>query len=337
MYSHRFHSSRMYFLCPHCKKAPRTLPGHLRTACLCDRTEAEIQATVIEAKKELSEFSHKGRFWEYQQIRDILGAADPLARFLEEMQKKGLVVRNVPPVLPALTLPASSLLATVPQSGGEEVANETASEESSDEYYQSNEGPRWRDEVRVEMTKKGLYKKHSIDHPLLRGFNHYLQVDLGNRKSKQEVDTVSPETAEKYYRRKTLTDAFPALRVIEQIVGKTQHGSGGACSREQRMDKHTAFDLLVHSCPVTLDGPPPKRARRQELCAEHERHCYDRWRSEQLKLRQQRVLEHFSRHQPSESRMEAWVGKQGWTSNVPRASLMLSQWEPYGSINSAHL
>lgn len=56
------------------------------------------------------------------------------------------------------------------------------------------------------------------------------------------------------------------------------------------MDEQTAFDLLVQSCPVTLDGPPPKRARRHELCAEHERHCYDRWRSEQLKLREQRVL-----------------------------------------------
>lgn len=38
------------------------------------------------------------------------------------------------------------------------------------------------------MTKKGLYKKHSIDHPqtILQGFFHFLRVDLGNRRSKQE-------------------------------------------------------------------------------------------------------------------------------------------------------
>lgn len=45
-----------------------------------DRTEAEIHTTVITAKKDMSEFTHTGRFWEYQQIRDILAVADPLAR-----------------------------------------------------------------------------------------------------------------------------------------------------------------------------------------------------------------------------------------------------------------
>ncbi len=45
----------------------------------------------------------------------------------------------------------------------------------------------WTTEVRVEMAKKGLYMKHSIDHPLLAGFNNYLYTDLGNKNSKQEV------------------------------------------------------------------------------------------------------------------------------------------------------
>ncbi len=51
----------------------------------------------------------------------------------------------------------------------------------------STEGPMWTTEVRVEMAKKGLYMKHSIDHPLLAGFNNYLHTDLGNKNSKQEV------------------------------------------------------------------------------------------------------------------------------------------------------
>ncbi|ROL48809.1 hypothetical protein DPX16_23468 [Anabarilius grahami] len=113
----------MYFLCPHCKKAPRSLPGHLRTVCMRDRSDAEIQATVIQAKKELAEFTHRGRFWEYQSIKDILATADPLARLLEEMQKKGLVVTNKPPVLPTPTLPVPSLPSSAPQSPGED-ANE---------------------------------------------------------------------------------------------------------------------------------------------------------------------------------------------------------------------
>ncbi|ROL08898.1 hypothetical protein DPX16_5234 [Anabarilius grahami] len=60
-----FHN-RIYILCPQCK-APRSPPGHLRTACMCNSTEEEIQATVVEAK---TDFTHKGRFWEHQQIQD---------------------------------------------------------------------------------------------------------------------------------------------------------------------------------------------------------------------------------------------------------------------------
>ncbi|KAK7172409.1 hypothetical protein R3I93_004668 [Phoxinus phoxinus] len=90
-----FHS-RIYFLCPLCRKAPRTLPGHLRTSCMEGRTEEEIQTTMIQANKEMAELSHTGRFWEYQRIREIFAAADPLASMLEEMEKKGFVVRNIP-------------------------------------------------------------------------------------------------------------------------------------------------------------------------------------------------------------------------------------------------
>ncbi len=33
--------------------------------------------------------------------------------------------------------------------------------------------------------------------------------------------------------------------------------------------------------------------------------------------------------------MEAWIGKQGWSSNVPQASVILSKWEPFGTVGSA--
>ncbi|XP_073730822.1 uncharacterized protein [Misgurnus anguillicaudatus] len=391
------------------------------------RTEEDIQATVLQAKKEMAEFSHNGRFWDYHRILEIFGAANPLASLLEEMEKKGLVVRNIPPILhtPASFTHSSTRDAEREPPTVEPEEPEPASDENSEEYYQSN-GPRWTDDVRVEMVKKGLYKKHSIKHHLLDGFYHYLCVDLGNRKCKQEVENVSrfmyfmnseepsllfvqdvekvreyfnilsqtqlskqtvlnywkslkrfmkyiltstslrskdkslytdcrdfidrldgirarmskklnavarlmghtPETAKKQYNLRTPADPFLALRVIEDIVGKARPGSSaeGGC-REQRMDETTAFDMLVQSCPVTLDGSPPKKAKRHQLCGEHERHCYDRWRSEQLKLRESSALEHFGRHQPSETGIEAWIRKQGWTSNLPKATLILRQWE----------
>lgn len=37
------------------------------------------------------------------------------------------------------------------------------------------------------MAEKGLYKKHSLDHPLLKGFATYLEKDLLNENFKQEV------------------------------------------------------------------------------------------------------------------------------------------------------
>ncbi len=79
---HRSFHSRMFFLCPVCKKAPHSLPGHLRKVCMRHSTEAEIQAVVIEAKKELSEFCHRGRFWEFEKNCDILDSTNPLARFV---------------------------------------------------------------------------------------------------------------------------------------------------------------------------------------------------------------------------------------------------------------
>ncbi len=75
----------MFFLCPVCKKAPHSLPGHLRKVCMRHSTEAEIQAVVVEAKKELSEFCHRGRFWEFEKIRGILDSTNPLSRFVTQL------------------------------------------------------------------------------------------------------------------------------------------------------------------------------------------------------------------------------------------------------------
>ncbi|XP_056312301.1 uncharacterized protein LOC130223480 [Danio aesculapii] len=627
MASEKSFHSRMFFLCPVCKKAPHSLPGHLRKVCMRNSTKAEIQAVVIEAKKELSEFCHRGRFWEFGKIRDILDSTNPLARMIAEMQSRGLVINNLPSLLPE---PARSTTSSVSQSSGEgaegpvEPPNEPLSDDSSGEYYQSTGGPKWTSSVRVEMVKKGLYNKHSIDHPLLAGFNKDLHIDLGHKNSKQVVETVSrflhymdptepnlmfvrqvekvreyfnilsdtklskwtmfnywkslkrfmkyiitstdirhnnpslfqdcesfldvlyeiesamskkvsmevtgkkselgygkeilpkdclavleaafkdfqavickmqdpgaitgdcltknerllvlyyleaiimlkllqrpsvvtqmtvedwegrsriengvcvavkehkvllsheqelwfdlyfnevrpvmlqenrtgddvavdsffvsssgrsiynpsndlkrlhdkyslpsvtfgdaqrvfeaaaqnlksevernvlarlfghvPETAERNYKLRTSSDAFLALSVLDQLAGKTRQRSSRASSRETRVDEETAYKTLEQFCPVTLEGPPPKRARRNELCgSEHERHCYDRWCSEQLKLREQHALEHFAGQQPSESKINRWMDKQGWTSNVPQASVVLKQWKPVARLDS---
>ncbi len=44
-------------------------------------------------------------------------------------------------------------------------------------------------------------------------------------------------------------------------------------------------------------------------------------------------LEHFAGQQPSESIIQAWLEKQGWTSNVPQASVILKQWKPVARLD----
>ncbi|KAL0170895.1 hypothetical protein M9458_035491, partial [Cirrhinus mrigala] len=141
----------------------------------------------------------------------------------------------------------------------------------------------------------------------------------------------TPETAEKNYRMRTPADAFLAQGVLDQLTGKTRQVSGGDSTR---VDVEVAYTNLEQFYPVTVEGPPPKRARRNELCgSEHERHCYDRWRSEQLKLREQHALDHFAGQQPSESTIQKWIDKQGWATNIPQAPVILKQWKPVADLD----
>ncbi|XP_051743312.1 uncharacterized protein LOC127508880 isoform X2 [Ctenopharyngodon idella] len=271
-----FHS-RIYFLCPHCKKAPRSLPGHLRTACMRDRAEAEVRATVIEAKKEMSEFTHRGRFWEYQRIQDILETADPLARLLDEMQKKGLVVTNKPLVLPNPTLPVPSLPSSAPQSPGEGanephvVTNVTVQEWEGKTHIPNGAS------VAVKEDKTEVLLTDDQEH----GFGLY-----SNKVRPATFQGNDAKAEDKFFVLSSGRPIYNPCNDSNRLNAKHNLPSVTTRSREKRMNEQTAFDLLVQSYPVTLDGSPPKRARRHE----HERHCYNRWCSEQLKLREQRVL-----------------------------------------------
>ncbi|KAG9259458.1 hypothetical protein AMEX_G27977 [Astyanax mexicanus] len=44
---------------------------------------------------------------------------------------------------------------------------------------------------------------------------------------------------------------------------------------------------------------------------------------------------HFARRLPSESRVKAWIEKQGWSSNIPDAASIVQQWKPSGGIDDA--
>ncbi|XP_038550946.1 uncharacterized protein LOC119884641 [Micropterus salmoides] len=58
----------------------------------------------------------------------------------------------------------------------------------SDETFQRNPDMKL---TRQLMAERGLYNKHSLEHPLLKGFATYLEKDLYNENFKQEVENVA--------------------------------------------------------------------------------------------------------------------------------------------------
>ncbi|XP_028296775.1 N-lysine methyltransferase KMT5A-B-like [Gouania willdenowi] len=101
-----------------------------------------------------------------------------------------------------------------------------------------------------------------------------------------------------------------------------------------QMDVQAAYNRLVESHPVTLDGVVPSKAERKKFSADDQRVLYERWLKAQMKLRNQHVLAYFSRRPPAESRVASWLTKQGWKSNIPSAASIVKEWKPSGCENT---
>ncbi|XP_049425575.1 uncharacterized protein LOC125884641 [Epinephelus fuscoguttatus] len=89
---------------------------------------------------------------------------NPLSRMIEELEQRKMFVSNIP------ATPA----------GG-----------ASTDTCKINRNPEWKVKKRALMAEKGLYRRHSTDHPLLRDFAIYLSKDLNNENYKQEVENVA--------------------------------------------------------------------------------------------------------------------------------------------------
>ncbi|CAB1340589.1 unnamed protein product, partial [Coregonus sp. 'balchen'] len=64
----------------------------------------------------------------------------------------------------------------------------------------------------------------------------------------------------------------------------TRYGTG-ALSSSQRLDEAQALNLFYQHFPVTVDGQSIKKKDRLLIAGRHERYCYDKWRSQQEKMR----------------------------------------------------
>ncbi|KAF4094342.1 hypothetical protein AMELA_G00012180 [Ameiurus melas] len=91
---------RNYLLCPVCKKTWDCLSVHLRRVCMKTHDEDAIEAAVERAKAEMRVLLATGRVFKYGRLCQIVAAADPVSRLIEELESRFLVVTDVPPPLP---------------------------------------------------------------------------------------------------------------------------------------------------------------------------------------------------------------------------------------------
>ncbi|KAL7886903.1 hypothetical protein AOLI_G00046240 [Acnodon oligacanthus] len=106
-----------------------------------------------------------------------------------------------------------------------------------------------------------------------------------------------------------VTASLLLKRLLSGLDSSEERGvcTGSGCSQ---LEDQAAHHLLVKSYTLMVDGAAPKRSVRATLTGVHERCYYDHWRSEQLQLHMQHVLEHFGRRLPSEDRVRSRDGLQ---------------------------
>ncbi|KAA0712515.1 hypothetical protein E1301_Tti019089 [Triplophysa tibetana] len=193
--------NRHFLACPTCKKTQATLSVHLRRVCMKNATPEAIAKVVEKAKADSLEILQTGRVFSYGQLAKIMLDPSPIDSLIEELEHRHMVVTDIPlararaPMPSTNTTPQPGTVVTTPESPAVAETEETEPSEvgsdSSGETFQIEPNMQWKNQARKLMAEKGLYQKHSLDHPLLKEFAMYLEKDLQNENFKQEVENVS--------------------------------------------------------------------------------------------------------------------------------------------------
>ncbi|XP_048859831.1 uncharacterized protein LOC125727149 [Brienomyrus brachyistius] len=195
------------------------------------------------------------------------------------------------------------------------------------------------------------YKLDPVTSQMARRIFETATKDLSDQQKSLVADylTHSSATADKHYRMKKSQNVVLASMLLKRLAGDLSADSaeeGSSCSAHgaardaaigsnQQMDVQAAFDQLLKTNPVTLDGDVPDKNVRTQTSGQFQRQLYERWLKAQMRMRVRHVLSHFGRRQPTESRVDAWIRKQGWRNNVPSAASVLKDWRPVGSVDTA--
>nr|XP_046192103.1 uncharacterized protein LOC124020853 isoform X3 [Oncorhynchus gorbuscha] len=151
-------------------------------------------------------------------------------------------------------------------------------------------------------------------------------------------------TAEKHYCLKTTVNACMGMKLISKVAMSIESDSetaGPSCasrsrkgtlSSSKKLDEAQTWKLFYEHFPVTIDGQSIKTKDRRLIAGTHERYCYDKWRSQQEKMRRDNVIAHFPRREPTASQVERYIERQNWEKNKVKVETVLCYWQP--SINT---
>ncbi|KAL7852899.1 hypothetical protein SRHO_G00186840 [Serrasalmus rhombeus] len=131
--------------------------------------------------------------------------------------------------------------------------------------------------------------------------------------------THSEATAEKHYRMKEIGSAVDAFLILRNLRGDSDSDqSDTPRGSSAYLTDQAAYDKLLRSYPVTLQLV--LYYLEAIVILEH--------------AQRPGVVEHMTKL-PSESRVKAWIEKQGWSANLPDAASIVQQWKPSGGIDVA--
>ncbi|XP_035477917.2 uncharacterized protein LOC118298856 [Scophthalmus maximus] len=166
--------------------------------------------------------------------------------------------------------------------------------------------------------------------------------------------THSSATAEKHYRMKQCDIIVKTSQLLSNMskVSRaepsgegTRHGAVPYSSpikqpviRLPRLPSHNekvkffkAFETLLQTYPLSLNGKRPEVKQRRNVSQEFQRKLHTYWGRKQLEMREAHTRSNFSRRKPTKERLEAWIKRQGWKMTAGLSDEVLKNWAPSGS------
>ncbi|XP_077151879.1 uncharacterized protein LOC143815944 isoform X1 [Ranitomeya variabilis] len=243
---------------------------HLKRVCLRTESDSEVRNALATAKDTLQCIAEKGTSIQFSDIKPLKSLWETVS-FVEG---RGFLVVNKPsfeshdkpltcegpaqeqtgslePCSMPLVEPDSPMADTPgnlqPAGGLEEdpcpepehtgrFSDHIADEEIVDGSARRIQARQWKNQKRLATQTAGLYKRHSMDHPILKGFHSYLSVTLGVPDCQQEVSNLA----------RFLFFINPKALTLEYVTMPSRVNEYFEMLRSLRLSSQSSLRILKH-------------------------------------------------------------------------------------------